>query len=427
MNPRNAAAAAISQVLRGQSLTAALEHPLAALPTPQDRAFAQALCYGVIRHYYRLNFIAGRLLGKPLKTKDQDIQALILCGIHQLQAMRVKPHAAVSETVAAAARKPWAKSLINAVLRNYQRDAAALDSAAQTDQEARHNHPAWLITRLAADWPEHYLQLLAANDQPAPMTLRVNPRAQSRDAYLALLEDQGLSGDPVHEYGITLEQAVNVEQLPGFAAGAVSVQDGAAQLAAALLDPRPGQRVLDACAAPGGKTAAILERQPDLKVLALDVDPARLQRVQDTLKRLRLTAELLAADASQPATWAQGRAFERILIDAPCSGLGVIRRHPDIKLLRRPEDLDALAELQAKILDALWPLLAPGGVLLYATCSVLRQENEAQIAAFLHRHADAAEITLTADWGQARPHGRQILTGWENMDGFYYAKIGKSA
>ncbi|MDD4914716.1 MAG: 16S rRNA (cytosine(967)-C(5))-methyltransferase RsmB [Methylococcales bacterium] len=431
MNLRNHAAQILSKVLgEGQSLTRALAAGFPAIRESKDRAFVQALCYGVIRQYYQLDFILGRLLGKPIKQKDIDIRALLLIGLYQLQYMRVKSHAAVSETVAACKHKPWAKALVNAVLRQYLRDAQALQQACGDDPQAAVNHPDWIVARLKQCWPEQAADLLAANDQPPPMALRVNLLQGSRHDYLELLNEQGMAAHPAKfcETGLLLEQPVGVELLPGFETGRVSVQDIAAQLAAGLLDAQPGQQVLDLCAAPGGKTAAILESQPQLQaLLAVDVDEQRLRRVTENLWRLHLQAEVLAADAAVPESWAQGRRFHRILLDAPCSGFGVIRRHPDIKILRRDSDIAALQALQARILDAAWSLLLPGGVLLYATCSVLKQENEEQIAQFLARRADALEIPITAGWGQARPHGRQILTGDSGMDGFYYARLGKQA
>ncbi|OAH98500.1 16S rRNA (cytosine(967)-C(5))-methyltransferase [Methylomonas methanica] len=431
MNLRGCSAQILGHVLNdGQSLTAALEHGLAKLKDSKDRAFVQALCYGVIRHFYALDFMLSRLLSKPLKQKDGDIKALLLIGLYQLQHMRVKSHAAVSETVAATSHKPWAKSLVNAILRQYLRDAETLQQACTRDSQAHHNHPDWIVDLLKHDWPEHYEKILHANDQAPPMALRVNLQQGSRAAYLDELTAQGIAALPVDccETAIRLDQALAVEQLPAFTQGRVSVQDTAAQLAAELLDAQPGQQVLDLCAAPGGKTAAILERQPALaSLLAVDVDQQRLQRVTDNLQRLNLHAETLTADASQPALWANNRQFDRILLDAPCSGFGVIRRHPDIKLLRRADDIGVLQALQAKILAKAWQLLKPGGILLYATCSVLKQENEAQIAAFLAEHADASEIRIDAHWGIARPHGRQIITGDRQMDGFYYAKLHKAA
>ena len=428
MNIRGCAANILSRVISdGQSLTAALDSQLPKIHDHQDKAFVQALCYGVIRHYFALDCLLAKLLSKPLKQKDGDIKALLLMGLYQLQHMRVKQHAAVSETVAATKHKPWSKSLVNAVLRNYLRDAESLTSACSSDNQANLNHPDWIIRQIQQCWPEHAEQILTANDQNPPMALRVNVLQGSRDAYLGLLTQQGIAAQAVDfcASAIILDQPLNVEQLPDFSEGRVSVQDVAAQLAASLLDVQPGQRALDLCAAPGGKTAAILERQPQLSsLLAVDIDAKRLQRVTDNLQRLQLKADTLVADASQVSNFTD-QPFDRILLDAPCSGLGVIRRHPDIKLLRRETDIAALQSLQARILDTAWQLLAPGGVLLYATCSILKLENEYQIADFLKRHSDAIERPIEAAWGEARSHGRQIISGSLQMDGFYYAKLGK--
>ncbi len=429
MNSRRLAARVLLRVLRdGQSLTAALEQQLDNAANAKDRAFVQALCYGVCRQYHRLDFVLDRLLSKPLRGKDLDIRLLLLAGIYQLRHMRVKPHAAVSETVAAAGGKSWAKSLVNGVLRRYQREHESLEGTAESDPAARFSHPDWLIRLLRENWPERAEAIMAANNEPPPLVLRVNLRHGSREEYLALLQERGISAQAAAycPTAVVLERAVTVDQLPAFAAGGVSVQDGAAQLAAQLLELQPGQTVLDLCAAPGGKTAAILEQQPQLgSLLAVDVDEGRLEKVTENLRRLQLRAEVLCADAARPETWAKGRNFDRILLDAPCSALGVIRRHPDIKLLRRESDIDELVKVQADILDAAWSLLRPGGMLLYATCSVLKRENEQQMAAFLARRDDAEEQKIDADWGLQRVVGRQILTGESQMDGFYYAKIRK--
>jgi 16S rRNA (cytosine967-C5)-methyltransferase len=422
------AARTLSRVLRdGQSLTAALESLLQTVESGQDRAFIQALCYGVCRYYHRLDFILNQLLDKPLK--DQDVKSLALVGLYQLKYMRVKPHAAVSETVLAARKKPWAKSLINALLRSYLREQESLEQKADGMQGAAASHPEWLIKQIEQDWPDQASQILLENNRQPPMALRVNLARVSQDQYLQQLSEQGIFAAAVDfcPSAIILDKPVAVDLLPGFAEGLVSVQDTAAQLAAGLLSVQPGQRVLDVCAAPGGKAAHLLECQPQLKELvAVDIDAARMQRVGDTLQRLKLTATLIVGDAATPRDWWDGRLFERILLDAPCSALGVIRRHPDIKLLRRAEDIKLLQALQQNILNAVWPLLAPGGILLYATCSILKQENEQQIETFLASRPDAAELPIDAAWGIAGSHGRQVITGESAMDGFYYARLVKS-
>jgi 16S rRNA (cytosine967-C5)-methyltransferase len=415
----------------GQSLTAALDHAFLGIESTKDRAFIQALCYGVCRQYHRLDFILSQLLDKPLK--DADVKALALVGLYQLNFMRVKPHAAVSETVLAARKKPWAKSLINAVLRTYLREQEGLENKADQDKVAALSHPDWLVKQIEQDWPEQAQQILLENNQQPPMVLRVNLAKTTREHYLQLLTGQEVAAEAIGfcASAIKLDKPVPVEQLPGFKEGLASVQDTAAQLAAGLLDVQPGQRVLDVCAAPGGKTAHILESQPQLKELvAVDIDESRMLRVSENLQRLGLSATLLVGDAANPAAWWDGKLFDRILLDAPCSALGVIRRHPDIKLLRRAEDIGQLQTLQKTILEAVWPLLAPGGLMVYATCSILKQENEEQVHAFLAAHPDAIERSMstveTLDWGIEQVCGRQIITGDSAMDGFYYARIVKS-
>jgi len=428
LNTRLIAAQVLSRVLQdGQSLTAVLESALKAVESGKDRAFIQALCYGVCRTYHRLDFILSELLDKPLK--DQGVKALALVGLYQLKYMRVKPHAAVSETVLAARKKPWAKALINALLRSYLREQDKLEQKADNVQSAAESHPDWLIKKIQEDWPQQAQQILHENNQQPPMALRVNLARISTDQYLQQLSEQGIEAVAVSfcPSAIILDKPVAVDLLPGFAEGLVSVQDTAAQLAAGLLDVQAEHRVLDVCAAPGGKTAHILEHQPQLKELvAVDIDESRLQRVSDTLQRLRLPAKLVVGDAASPQDWWDGQLFDRILLDAPCSALGVVRRHPDIKLLRRAEDIKPLQALQLNILNAVWPLLAPGGIMLYATCSILKQENEQQIDAFLAEHPDAVELPIDAVWGFAGSHGRQIMTGESAMDGFYYVRLGKA-
>jgi len=427
VNTRLIAAQVLSRVLHdGQSLTAALDSALQAVESGKDRAFIQALCYGVCRTYHRLDFILSQLLDKPLK--DQPVKALALVGLYQLKYMRVKPHAAVSETVLAARKKPWAKALINALLRRYLREQEGLEQKADNWQSSAISHPDWLIKQIEEDWPQQAPQIFQENNRQPPMALRVNLARISQDQYLQQLSGQGIEAVAVSfcTSAIILDKPVAVDMLPGFADGMISVQDTAAQLAAGLLDVQPGQRVLDVCAAPGGKAAHILEYQPELKELvAVDIEASRMLRVSDTLQRLKLAAKLVVGDAAKPEDWWDSQLFERILLDAPCSALGVIRRHPDIKLLRRAEDIVPLQTLQQNILRAIWPLLAPGGIMLYATCSILKQENEQQIDAFLAEYPDAVELPIDAEWGFAGSHGRQIMTGEASMDGFYYARIRK--
>ncbi|MEJ2591676.1 MAG: 16S rRNA (cytosine(967)-C(5))-methyltransferase RsmB [Candidatus Thiodiazotropha sp.] len=430
-DPRVAAARIVQGVLDGRSLSELVPRHLPATADLRDRALAQELSYGALRYQPRLQALLGRLLERPLKAKDHDVQALLLIGCYQLLYLRVADHAAVHETAGAARKlgKRWAVGLINGVLRRLQRERDVLMAGLESYESARYAMPRWLLRALQAQWPDTWQQRAAALNARPPMTLRVNRLQATREDYLATLADAGIAARPhaVAPWGIDLERPLEVELLPGFAAGRVSVQDGAAQLAAELLDPAPGQQVLDACAAPGGKSGHLLELAPGIDLTAVDIDAARLARVTENLDRLGLHAELVAGDAAAPAgEWAE-RHYDRILLDAPCSATGVIRRHPDIKLLRREHDIEALAALQRRILDAVWPLLKPGGRMLYATCSLLAQENDAQAADFLARHADAQERPIAADWGEACAVGRRIPPGESEMDGFYYALLEKRA
>ena len=427
MNTRLIAAKVLTSVIRdGQSLTAALNNTLGVVESDKDRAFIQALCYGVCRNFHRLDYILSQMLDKPLK--DLDVKALALIGLYQLKFMRVKSHAAVSETVLAARKKPWAKALINALLRTYLRGQEGFEQKADNVKSALVSHPDWLIQQIEQDWPIQAQQIFQQNNEQPPMALRVNLANISQDQYLQKLRDQGIEAEAVSfcRSAILLNKPAVVDILPGFNEGWVSVQDTAAQLAAELLDVQIGHRVLDVCAAPGGKAAHILEHQPKVRELvAVDIDKLRLQRVNDNFQRLKLSAKLIVGDATKPEDWWDGQLFDRILLDVPCSALGVIRRHPDIKLLRRAEDISTLQVLQQRIMTAVWPLLAPGGIMLYATCSILKQENERQIETFLATNANAIEVPINADWGLVRRYGRQILTGESVMDGFYYALIRK--
>lgn len=376
--------------------------------------------------------MAEKLLQKPFKSADADVEALLLVGLYQLLYTRVPAHAAIGETVGCAdkLKKPWAKGLLNAVLRNAQRESETIFAELERDPVVRTAHPRWLQKSLKAFWPEQWEAICAANNAHPPMILRVNRRHHSRDAYLALLGEAGIAATPCvySRDGIVLEAAADVRSLPGFAEGWISVQDEAAQLAADLLDLAPGQRVLDACCAPGGKTCHILEAEPALAgVVAVDLEAKRLVRVKENLERLGLDAELIAADGRDIDKWWDGKPFQRILLDAPCSATGVIRRHPDIKLTRQPDDIVALAQLQGELLDAMWKALEVGGILLYATCSTLPTENTEVIAAFLERTPGARELDLATAAGIKQPHGRQLLAQQGGHDGFYYAKLIKIA
>ncbi len=425
---RAAAARVLAQVLGGRSLSDVLPASGAAAG---DRALVAELCFGVCRWFHRLDFQLARLLSAPLKPRDADLRSLLLVGLYQLVEMRIPAHAAVASTVEAARSlgKPWATGLVNGLLRAFLRRRGELDAAADALPAVRCSHPPWLAERLRSAWPEQWEAVLAGANARPPMTLRVNLSRQTRADYLRVLQSVGIGAEAVRDApaALVLDRPGEASALPGFADGAVSVQDAAAQLAAPLLDPAPGDRVLDACAAPGGKTAHLLEHCPEARVTAVDVDPARLARVRENLDRLRLQADVVEGDAERPAGWWAQQTYDRILLDVPCTATGVIRRHPDIKLLRRAEDPAAMAARQARILDAVWPLLRPGGILLYVTCSLLPEENDEQIARFLARAGDACPLVIDAPWGHARGAGRQTLPGEGGMDGFFYARVTKGA
>lgn len=428
MNPRLAAARALAAVLNGKASLGSSLPPLLDRVEPRDRGLAQDLAFGTARWQPRLALLMDKLLQKPFKAADRDVEALLLVGLYQLLHTRIPPHAAIGETVACVdkLKKSSLKGLLNAVLRNAQRDHEALLAELDRDPVLHTAHPRWLQKRLKADWPEQWQAICAANNQHPPLLLRINRRQGSREVYLAELLAAGIAAEPCafSRDGIRLLEACDVKTLPGFMEGRVSVQDEAAQLAADLLDLAPGQRVLDACAAPGGKTCHLLEAEPGLShVTAIDLEQSRLARVRENLDRLGLDAELIAADGRATKVWWDGKPFQRILLDAPCSATGVIRRHPDIKLTRQETDIAALAQLQGELLDALWPTLEVGGVLLYATCSVLPQENSDNIGAFLARTPGARELDITGPFGLKQAHGRQLLPQDGGHDGFYYAKL----
>ena len=430
---RQLAVQALMRVLQDDyTLTQALEGAARECADPRDAALLSELCYGTLRWQPRLEALLARMLERPLKAADRDIGLLLLLGLYQLAYLRVPPHAAVQQTVEAcrALGKEWAAGLVNAVLRRYQREKDALEVALAGDEVARYAHPAWFIEELKRDWPQGWQAMLEAGNGRPPLTLRVNRRRGSRDAYLAELAQAGIAARAcVHsEDGVVLDAPMDVAAIPGFKEGRSSVQDEGAQLAGSLLDCAPGMRVLDACAAPGGKTCHLLERHAELAALvAVELEARRAARIRENLTRLGLEAQVRVADAADTASWWDGAPFERILLDAPCSASGVVRRHPDVKARRTPAEVAAAAGLQARLLAALWPLLAPRGKLLYVTCSVFQRENARQLEAFLAGHGDAEALPLAADWGRPAGPGRQVLTGEGGMDGFYYACLHKRA
>ncbi len=421
---RVAAARTLDAVLhRGRSLKAALGASLPALADPRDRALVEAVVLAALRQRVRYNAALDAWTPRPLGQRDALLRALLLIGFAQLE-LGLPAHAALAATVDAtrALGRAHQAGMVNALLRRATREplpAAAPEAA----------WPDWLAAQVRADWPQEAAAIFAASADRPPLWLRVNRRWINRDAYLALLRQAGLDAapDPLLADALRLEAGVPVQQLPGFDAGLVSLQDASAQAVADVLAPAPGARVLDACAAPGGKAAHLAERDPSLRLTALDVDARRVRRMQDTFARLRLDGlDARAADAARPDAWWDGTRFDAILIDAPCSATGIVRRQPDVLLHRRAADIAALVQMQAALLDALWPLLVPGGTLVYATCSILHAENAAQIDRFLARTPDAQPQALPDELGHVAGHGRQRLPGEGGRDGFFYARLRKA-
>lgn len=428
LDTRVAAAKVLAKVLReGISLTAALGQ-MSWRVAAKDQGLLQELCFGVARFAPAFDVLADKLLTSPIKNKEAEVKALLYLGFYQLDHTRIPDHAAINSVVNATKllKKPWATGLLNGVLRRYLREKDELAAQLSPNPQYRLGHPRWLLDMMKKAWPDHWEAICAANNAHPPLTLRVNRRHLSREAYSAALENAHSLGQ-FSEDALTLDAATNVEMLPGYAEGHFAVQDEAAQLSAGLLELEPGHRVLDACAAPGGKSCHILEHEPALsELVAIDIDAERMTRVEQNLARLGLSATLKVGDAAAVSEWWDGQPFDRILLDAPCSATGVIRRHPDIKLLRRADDIAKLAKLQQKMLKALWPTLKSGGKLVYATCSVLPQENEKTLRDFLANTPDAQMLAIDGQFGHPRPFGRQLFPQEGGHDGFYYCVLHKA-
>ncbi|MEJ7746856.1 MAG: 16S rRNA (cytosine(967)-C(5))-methyltransferase RsmB [Luteimonas sp.] len=422
---RVAAARVLDAVLhRGRSLKGELAKALPQLKDVRDRALVEAIAFAALRHHARYAAALSAWMPKALGKRDEALRALLYVGLAQIDVLKLPAHAAVDATVEAvrALKRAHQAGLVNALLRRALREGVPAAEVADA-------WPAWLLDHLRADWPADVDAIIENSAQPAPTWLRINRLHVARDAYLDCLQHAGI-GATAHAIlpdAVRIDDSIAIASLPGFADGDVSVQDGAAQAVADALNPDAGARVLDACAAPGGKSAHLLERDPSLQLTAIDIDAKRLRKVQETFTRLKLGAgaQLRVADAADASQWWDGVPFDAVLIDAPCSATGIVRRQPDILLHRRDTDLENLIALQAVMLDALWPLLKPGGVMLYATCSILKDENERQVAAFLARTEDASADELDDSFGRSSGAGRQRLPGDNGMDGFFYARLRK--
>ncbi len=425
--PRWLAARACLGVLdRGQALDGVLSDLLQSLESSRDRSLGRRLAHAVLRDWPALNHLLGQLLERTPRRRDRPVWFVLAVGLAELrQAREPAPavvHAAVESIRLAGLGR--LSGLVNGVLRQFIRRRSELEGALPDDPVIRHGYPNWLIRLLQEDWPDDWIRILEQGNQPPPLWLRVNRHYWTRDEACRALIEAGHACRAPDELpdAICLKQRAAVSRLPGFVEGGLSVQDGAAQMVVEYLDPGDGDRVLDACSAPGGKSAHILERA-DVELTAVDIDPERLADVASTLERLRLSARLVAGDATRPEDWWDGQPFDRILIDAPCSATGVIRRHPDIRWLRSQADIQALVRTQTLMVDKLWPLLAPGGILVYSTCSVLAAENRLQAQSLVERH-DALEV-LEHDELPGRPQrpGRQLLPGDRDLDGFYHLAV----
>jgi 16S rRNA (cytosine967-C5)-methyltransferase len=438
VNTRASAAQALTLIVNDhRSIKPALESVQIATLEPRDKAFIQELVYGVCRWFYELESELEQILNKAIRKRDVDIKCLLLIGLYQMRHLQTPHHALVKETVDATLilKKAWARGFVNATLRTAIRKDTSADAPMAHHQSAARSNPEWLTSLVMKDWPAQAESIFEAYNQRPPLTLRVNQFQTRREDYLQTLKNGDVSCMPTQysSTGVRIEPAISLDVLPGFRAGAVSVQDEAAQFAVELLAPTTQDTILDACAAPGGKTGHILEvlagerseTADSAKLSVLDVDDSRLSLVTQNLTRLGFSARMMTGDARSSAEWWDGGLFSKILVDAPCSASGIIRRQPDIRIHRQASDIEHLSAVQGEILEALWPLLSAGGRMVYATCSIFREENDGVIKAFESRHADSNVRAISAEWGTATEFGRQILPGEANMDGFYYSVLEK--
>jgi 16S rRNA (cytosine967-C5)-methyltransferase len=430
MDARLAAIKSLLGVIKDEQSLSATMQSIAPSVADERRPVFQQMCFGLLRHYCSLEMILSRLLAKPLANKHTDLKILLLLGLYQIDYMKTPAHACVNEAVSATRLlgKHWASGLVNGVLREYIRQKDSIAEELAENPVFQFDHPHWLIRRIQQAWPDRAESILSTNNQQAPMNLRVNLMRISRQNYLKELQSHNIPARPCQfsAFGLTLDTARDVSLLPGFDEGWVSVQDEASQLAVAMLALEHDHSVLDACAAPGGKSCHILEFMPEVDLVSLEVDEQRSQLIGDNMARLGLRASILVGDARQPKSWWSGRLFDRILLDAPCSATGIIRRHPDIKLLRRESDIDKLAHQQLTLLESLWPLLKRDGILVYSTCSILPEENDGPIRDFLNQTPDATELPIESKWGQKTGLGRQLFPATNAHDGFYYARLHKN-
>lgn len=428
-DPRALAAVSISYVIvEGKSFSDDLINPN--FKNSQDLSFYREICYGVLRHYYILDYYISVLLDRPLKKKNYKIQALLLVGIYQIEFMRTPDHAAISATVNAAKHlgESWASKLINAVLRNFLRHKKNNTFKKIAEEWVVNYHPKWLFEKLKLDWPDFCEEILEYNNSPPPMTLRVNLKKIKRNEYQKLLDKLNMKNtvDDLTLTGVKLKKPTDIASLPGFEEGYVSIQDSGAQLAANLMGAKKGMRILDACCAPGGKTAHLGELYENSKLLAIDKNELRLKKVYENLSRLNINAKLICSDANDIKNWWDGSTFDRVLIDAPCSGSGIISHHPDIKLLRKKDDIQKFAQQQISLLKSLWVTLAVEGELIYCTCSIFPEETNQIIASFLKSTPTAKILKINANWGIESQYGRQLLPNPNKNGGFFYARLSKT-